>query len=323
MENRKQSMRGKLGVTKPAGFTLVKALQDLREKNRKACDNSNRYFLGAREMMVLGRLINSWKDVVGLQLAHKTCPTRLIRGCLYLNVSDSQWMQTLLFLKGPIIEKLNQLFPDIKIHDIIGRPGEISEAVEELLADADWPDWQQEQSHHLPTDDAELAGLLERCQRKLDARLRGLRQRGFELCRSCEATVTDSPDGICAVCVFASHERNRAEVRALVREMPWLTLAEVHEFETQLTDIEFSALKLELLEDALAFVKELATDLAGEFREVTDHQMRKEMVRAVMLYTGCMPDEVDLEQLESEQIPDPEWPVYLSLKDLAAGEQQC
>ena len=41
MENRKQSIRGKLGVTKPAGFTLVKALQDLREKNRKACDTSN------------------------------------------------------------------------------------------------------------------------------------------------------------------------------------------------------------------------------------------------------------------------------------------
>ncbi len=313
-------MRGKLGATKPAGFTLVKALRDMREKNRKACDDRNRCFLGAREMMVLGRLINSWKDVVGLQLAHKTCPTRLIRGCLYLNVSDSQWMQTLLFLKGTIIEKLNLLFPDMKIHDIIGRPGKISEAVEELLADADWPDWQQESSHHLPTDDAELAGLLERCQRKLDARLRGLRQRGFELCRNCEATVTDSPGGICAVCIFASRERNRAEVRALVKEMPWLTLEEVHEFETQLSAVEFSALKLELLEDTLAFVKELATDLRGEFNEVSHHQMRKEMVRAVMLYTGCMPDEVDLDQLHPEQIPDPEWSSYLNLE---TGEQEC
>jgi len=323
MENRKQSTRGRINATKPAGFTLVKALHGFREKNRKASDDKSRYFLGAREMMVLGRLINSWKDVVGLQLAHKTCPTRLIRGCLYLNVSDSQWMQTLVFFKGTIIEKLNQLFPDMKIHDIIGRPGEISEAVEEMLADADWPDWQQEKAHPFPTDDAEMAGLLERCQRKLDARLRGLRQRGFELCRNCEATVTDSPDGICAVCVFAAREKNRAEVRALVREMPWLMLDEVQEFDAQLSSIEFSALKLELLEDTLAFVKELATELVGEFSEATDHQMRKEMVRAVMLYTGCMPDEVDLEQLEPEQIPDPEWPAWLSLQDLATGEQPC
>jgi len=323
METRKQSTRGKIGATKPAGFTLIKALNGLREKNRKACDNKNHSFLGAREMMVLGRLINSWKDVVGLQLAHKTCPTRLIRGCLYLNVSDSQWMQTLVFLKGPIIEKLNQLFPDMKIHDIIGRPGEISEAVEEMLADADWPDWQQEKARPFPTDDAEMASLLERCQRKLDARLRGLRQRGFELCRSCEANVTDSPEGICAVCIFAARERNRAEVRALVREMPWLALEEVNEFDAELSSIEFSALKLALLEDTLAFVRELATELVGEFSEATRQQMRKEMVRAVMLYTGSMPDEVDLYRLHPEQIPDPDWPMYLTLEAPEAGEQKC
>lgn len=316
-------MRGKIGVTKPASFTLVKALHEMREKNRMACNDKSRQLLGAREIMVLGRLINSWKDVVGLQLAHKTCPTRLIRGCLYLNVSDSPWMQTLVFLKSNIIEKLNQLFPDMKIHDIIGRPGEISEAVEEMLADADWPDWQQENAHALPTDDVELAGLLERCQRKLDARLRGLRQRGFELCRSCEATVTDSPDGICAMCVFAAREKNRAEVRALVKEMPWLTLEELHEFDAQLSSLEFSALKLALLEDTLAFIKELAVELAGEFNQASYRQMRKEMVRAVMFYTGCMPDEVDLDQLHPEQIADPDWPMYLTLEALEAGEQQC
>ena len=271
-------------------------------------------------MLVLGRLVNAWKDIVGLQLAHKTCPTRLIRGCLYLAVSDSQWMQTLLFLKGAIIDKLNQLFPDMKINDIIGRPGEIPEAVEEMLAAADWPDWQQETARLLPTDDAELASMLERCQRKLDARLRGLRQRGFELCCRCEATVTDSPDGICAVCLFAAREQDRAEVRSLVREMPWLTLEELQEFDSRLDVIELSALQLELLENTLAYVRELAMEQTAEFNKESLRQMKKEMVRAVMLYTGCMPDEVDLDNLYPDQIPDSDWPSYLNLD---AGELEC
>ena len=320
MEDRKQSARGRIGAIKPAGYTLVKALTGLREKNRRATEDRNKFILGAREMLVLGRLVNAWKDVVGLQLAHKTCPIRLIRGCLYLAVADSQWMQTLVFLKGAIIEKLNQLFPGVKIVEIIGRPGEIPEGVEELLADADWPDWQQESAHLIPTDDAELGELLERCQRKLDARLRGLRKKGFELCHKCEATVTDSPNGICAVCVFAGRENDRAQVRSLIKEMPWLTLEELHEFDPQLDSIELSAIKLELLEDNLAFIRELAMEQTGEFNEESFRQMKKEMVRAVMLYTGCMPDEVDLDQLHPEQIPDHDWLSYLSLEP---GELQC
>lgn len=320
MEYNRQTAKGRTGSVKPAGFTLFKALSGLREKNHKASSDKSRYFLGAREMLVLGRLVNSWKDVVGLQLAHKTCPTRLIRGCLYLAVSDSQWMQTLQFLKGAIIDKLNQLFPDMKISDIIGRPGEIPAVVEEMLAAADWPDWQQETARSLPTDDPELADMLERCQRKLDARLRGLRQRGFELCRRCEATVTDSSDGICAVCVFAAREKDRAEVRSLVKEMPWLTLEELHEFDSRLDVIELSALQLGLLEDTLAYIRELAMEQTAESNEESLQLMKKEMVRAVMLYTGCMPDEVDLDNLLSEQIPDPDWSSYLSLD---AGELEC
>lgn len=320
MEIRKQSARGRVGAIKPAGFTLVKALSNLREQNRRATEDRSKFLLGAREMLVLGKLVNAWKDVVGLQLAHKTCPTRLIRGCLYLAVADSQWMQTLVFLKTRIIEKLNQLFPDVKITDVIGRPGKIPEAVEELLADADWPDWQKETAHTFPVDDAELGKLLERCQRKLDARLRGLRQKGFDLCRSCEAAVTDSPDRICAVCIFAGREKNRAQVRSLIQEMPWLTIEELHEFDPLLDSVELSAVRLETLENTLAFVRELAMEQTGEFNEEGFRQMKKEMVRAVMLYTGCMPDEVDLDQLHPEQIPDPDWISYLTLE---TGEAQC
>ncbi|PKL43619.1 MAG: hypothetical protein CVV41_07520 [Candidatus Riflebacteria bacterium HGW-Riflebacteria-1] len=320
MEIRKQSARGRVGAIKPAGFTLVKVLSNMREQNRRATEDRSRFVLGAREMMVLGRLVNAWKDVVGLQLAHKTCPTRLIRGCLYLAVADSQWMQTLVFLKARIIDKLNQLFPDMKITEVIGRPGEIPEAVEELLADADWPDWKKEAAHAFPVEDAELGKLLERCQRKLDARLRGLRQKGFDLCRNCEATVTDSPDRICAVCVFAGREQNRAQVRSLIKDMPWLTLDELHEFDSQLDSVELSALRLEMLEDSLGFIRELAMELAAEFNEESFRQMKKEMVRSVMLYTGCMPDEVDLDHLHPEQLPDSDWTAYLAME---AGEIQC
>ncbi|MDD3147759.1 MAG: DciA family protein, partial [Candidatus Riflebacteria bacterium] len=300
---------------------LVKALTGIREANHRASDNRQRFVLTARDLLVLGKLINAWKDIVGLQLAAKTCPTRLIKGKLYLAVADSQWLQTLVFLKARIIEKLNELFPEMKISEIIGKPGIIPPEVEKIVKEASWPEWQSEKIVPMAElKDPELAEQLRRCQQKLDARLKGLEERGYKLCVLCRAAVTRSDNGVCAMCVYKSREDKLLQTRVLISEMPWLTFEEVSEFDGGLGKIEFEAIRNQLLDDSLALIRELAVDLALVYDEECHVRMKKEMVRAMMLFSGCMPDKVDFDYLHTCELPDPEWLHFLAIKP---GEPEC
>lgn len=311
----------RVGQVKPVNYSLVKALSGIRETNHRASDGKQRFVLTARDLLVLGKLINAWKDIVGLQLAAKTCPTRLIKGKLYLAVADSQWMQTLVFLKARIIEKLNELFPEMKITEVIGRPGIIPPEVEKLVKEASWPEWQNEEVVPMAElKDPELSQQLRRCQQKLDARLKGLEERGYKLCLLCRAAVTRSKDGICAMCVYKSREDKLLQTRVLISEMPWLTFDEICEFDGKLDKVEFEAIRTDLLDDSLALIRELAIDLALVFDEEAHIRMKKEMVRAMMLFSGCMPDEVDFDYLHTHELPDPEWLHFLAIKP---GEPEC
>ncbi len=310
----------RIGVAKPVNHSLVKALSDMREASYRASEGKQR-FLTARELLVLGRLINAWKDVVGLQLAAKTCPVRLIKGKLYLTVADSQWMQTLVFLKATIIEKLNGFFPEMSISEVIGRPGKIPPEVARLVKEAAWPDWRSEEVIPMADiKDSELAEQMKRCQQKLDARLKGLEDRGYRLCLLCRAAVTRSADGVCAMCVYKKREDKLLHTRVLISEMPWLTYDEICEFESELTLVEFEAIRSELLEDSLSLINELAADLALLFDEDSYARMKKEMVRAMMLFSGCMPDEVDFDHLHDLDLPDQQWLDFLKIKH---GEPEC
>ncbi len=322
METFKQTaVNRRVGGTKPASFSLVKALSGMREATFRASENRQRFVLTAKELVTLGKLINAWKDVVGLQLAAKTCPTRLIKGRLYLAVADSQWMQTLVFLKAKIIEKLAELFPEMKISEVVGRPGVIPPEVEKMVKEATWPDWQSEDEVPMAElKDQELSEQMRRCQQKLNARLKGLEERGYQLCVLCRAAVTRSKSGVCAMCVYKTREDNLLKARVLISEMPWLTLEEVCEFENGLTGVEFEAIRAELLDESLNLIQELAADLSLNYDEETAARMRKEMVRSMMLFSGCMPDEVDFEHLHTQELPDERWHAYLAIKP---GEPEC
>ncbi|HPT45261.1 MAG TPA: DUF721 domain-containing protein [Candidatus Rifleibacterium sp.] len=322
MESFRQTTgKKRIGQVKPVNHTLIKAISGMREANYRASDGKQRYALTARDLVVLGKLVIAWKDVVGLQLAAKTCPTRLIKGRLYLAVSDSQWLQTLVFLKARIIEKLNELFPEMSISEVIGKPGVIPPEIEKMVKEAAWPEWQTEKVVPMADlKDSELAGQLRRCQQKLDARLRGLEERGYKLCVLCRAAVTRSKNGVCAMCVYKSREDSLLQLRVLVSEMPWLNYAELCEFDNSLSMVEFEAIRVELLDESLKLIDDLAVDLALAYDEDAFTRMKREMVRGMMLFCGCMPDQVDLDHLHDQELPDVHWLNYLAIKP---GEPEC
>ncbi|GAB4266558.1 MAG: hypothetical protein Kow0029_00330 [Candidatus Rifleibacteriota bacterium] len=315
MSNKRRPDQANTGHTMPVKCTLVKVLSGLRKKNFQNSRNSQNFVPTGRHLLILGRLRNAWKDIVGVQLAQKTSPSRMINGKLYLTVSDSQWMHTLTFVKPKILEKLGERFPEFRISDIIGQPGKIPEEQKKHVQDSFWPDWNDFESGSLPeTLDQNLSETIARCKKKLAARMVGLQKQGFSLCKKCNAAMTSSEEGVCAVCRFDQRSEILNIVRALMHEMPWLSLDEIQSCVGEIKTYEFEAIRFELLDECLDLIKEIGEGLKDNFEEKQFCQMKKEMVRAIMLHTGCMPNQVDLFNLSRNQILDEKWIDYLTIE---------
>lgn len=84
-----------------------------------------------------------WNEAVGSEIAAKTCP-QVIRGkVLWVNVSDSVWMQQLHFQKMMLLEQINKRLGKEKIEDIRyhldTRLKEFSETKSLQKANSVWP----------------------------------------------------------------------------------------------------------------------------------------------------------------------------------------
>ncbi len=84
-----------------------------------------------------------WNEVVGREIAEKTRP-QLIRGkVLWVNVSDSVWMQQLHFQKMMLLEKINERLGTDSIEDIRfhldTRMDEVPEENDRRSSNSIWP----------------------------------------------------------------------------------------------------------------------------------------------------------------------------------------
>jgi hypothetical protein len=284
--------------------SIASLRQDRQEKRR---------FAVASNMLNLGNLIVRWKDIVGQQLATKTYPSKLIHGRLYLIVSDSQWMQTLAFVKPQILEKLSSVFPKLKVKDIVGKVGVIPAEAQELTQTQPWPDWQQEaRPDTSQIKNKELAETIERCYQRSSARIKGLEGMGYQRCKVCKALPTRSENGVCAQCVYNAREAKRVQTMALLADMPWLTYEEASESDHELTMLEFDLIKEQLYEHTEAVIKLCGEELLVGYDEQLYEELAHEITRALILRTGCMPDQVDLTRVTARDLPNVKWMLYLN-----------
>lgn len=59
------------------------------------------------EQFIRWKLWAQWKEVVGPTIAQYTEPVGYQRGCLYLWVKNSTWMQQMIFMREPIQKSIN------------------------------------------------------------------------------------------------------------------------------------------------------------------------------------------------------------------------
>ncbi|OIP27224.1 hypothetical protein AUK22_05820 [bacterium CG2_30_54_10] len=315
---RKNSHQRKGGFS-PLKSTVTQCVAIFRNKqhaNRDQNSNSGNWLpedVSACDMVALGRLAYSWEQIAGRDLRRFVYPSRLARGKLTVICADSQWFQTLTYLKPSIHANLRRLFPDLQISSIDGRLGTIPVAVQREPVEV-WPDWNQEGTIDLPDiGNPDLTNTIQTCRKKLQARLKGLTTKGYHLCGKCGFNLIPSGVEACSICTFKAREQDLAKTRSLLNETPWISFDEVKKLVAGLAQLEFDAIRSELLGEALNRIRIFGADLKESFNLGDYLKMRYEMFRAVIFQTGIMPNLVDLDDSSGKFLLDPSWKEFLAL----------
>lgn len=81
--------------------------------------------LGLAERLREAEIWRLWPEVVGQAVAARAVPLRIIKGILTIAVSSGPWKQELTFLKGMMIEKLNERLGGEVVKGIVLKSGQV------------------------------------------------------------------------------------------------------------------------------------------------------------------------------------------------------
>jgi hypothetical protein len=86
--------------------------------------------LGLAERLREADIWRFWPEVVGPTVATRAMPLRIIKGTLTVAVSSGPWKQELGFLKGMMIEKLNERLGGDVVKEIVLKSGKVEQYAE-------------------------------------------------------------------------------------------------------------------------------------------------------------------------------------------------
>lgn len=199
--------------------------------------------LGLAKKFYAQSVLLYWRDIVGDEIAAHSSPVRVIRGMLFVNVTNSVWSHHLFLLKHELIGKINTYIGEEVINDIRFQAGKSEnyqnqqekEPEEEVFSPAKLRTVRltKEEVENYKTMVASVAdpNLQKRILSLLykDGATKKLKMKAqWQPCRIC-GTLRPPQEDYCTVCKVEQKEKNQNEVRLLLSEAPWLTYAQVKE----------------------------------------------------------------------------------------------
>lgn len=301
----------------PIKNMLVNAISVLKRRSSRHSNSYQRqkFVPGANEIVNLGKLFYRWEEIVGAELYSKVWPERCFRKSITLVVKDHQWLNTLTFFKQLIIKKISDFFPELKVKKIIAKVGKMPDTSKFNIKQPtkDWPDWNNESDMHFPSEiSEELSELMARCRKKLNARVKGLKESGYFICNKCSSNIVYKEGDVCAVCQFKDRLKQLYKIRNILTEEPWIHYSELRLDFHDLSVAEFESIKLLLLQDTMSYIEQMGNLLIDSYNKDLDAEMRSEMVRAVVLITGETPDKIDLNEMDNKLYMSDSWKIYLA-----------
>jgi|GEM_PF-724146 len=308
---------GRRGIY-PLKNLICQTISGIRQKNlqnrtRTSTNYSSLppFASGSKEILFLGCLIYRWKVIVGPDLFRNTYPVRLIHGRLVILCSDSQWMHTLSFVKTQIMEKIRQMYPEMKIDAVQSKLGEIPREIY-IAPPLNFPDWTKEKEIPLPEiQNNELAQIIQRCRKKLSSRLKGLSERGYSLCPKCGASLLPSGQNLCSQCLFQAKQSDLICARNIINEMPWISYNEVRQTTPAISNLEIDSIKSGILGESISRVSMLYSRWLESRDPSIVGEIKFEMIRSIILKTGYSPETIDLQKKDFIILFEPEWEMIL------------
>ncbi len=72
-----------------------------------------------KEMSETNFILENWEKIVGKDIASNTSPVKLYKYTLFISVANSVIMGEMMYKKNELIEKINSVFKEKKIKNII------------------------------------------------------------------------------------------------------------------------------------------------------------------------------------------------------------
>ncbi|MCX8092647.1 MAG: DUF721 domain-containing protein [Candidatus Goldbacteria bacterium] len=72
-----------------------------------------------KELNETNFILENWEEIVGKDIADNTFPVKLYKHTLFINVKNSVIMEEMIYKKNELIEKINSVFKEKKIKNII------------------------------------------------------------------------------------------------------------------------------------------------------------------------------------------------------------
>ena len=243
-------------------------------------------------------LFFNWRSLVGDTVADHVRPAKLEYKTLFVAIDSAPWKMEFQFKKSAVIKAIND-DAECKLIDeiLIGRafkaltppshdpdpltPDEIiardlpnvsltDEELDEILSNS--PAIENERLRTIMLDTSKARARLRKCRLK----------HGWKRCATCERLV---PPGevFCDDCLLKELERFRQTVAEVIREVPWLTYAQLHrEMENRMPHM----IK-QLYPETVSSIRATAVQQLARSIDLRD---KRQLKRLVMIYRQLPPD---------------------------------
>jgi hypothetical protein len=242
--------------------------------------------------------INHWPEIVGAEIAKHSCPTKIEYGIIVVTVANSAWCHHLSMMKQNIITKLNDFIGEKLINDIRFQAGSLKNCHNEeegpleqtlpdfRLAKLDNTEVTAAQEIVNASQNIELRDKLLRIIKKDFSLKKIKRKEHWKKCAIC-STLCAPGELYCTVCDRARRDDLLAQIRALLREAPWLKYHELNQY-LKCTPYEYDDAKNHVVASLLPTIKNSA-----------DNPDKMTLVTLSMLITCMKPEAITEEILEA------------------------
>lgn len=259
---------------------------------------------GAEKEYARRWVLSHWREIVGETIARHVRPMGIRQEILYLHSYEPVWQNELRMRMEQIIRLVNNYGGCRLVKEMrFTRPWEHPEALdllavreEEAARKKDDGDWGRERSR-VPLTEEEMAAAAEKGRRCRDPELGDMtaslyrkqiqlkklqKSKGFKPCPVCGILTEKGKGGeagLCPACRMKEEEKLRADIRRVLKEIPWAHMKEMREYVPEATPALIA-------EQRALLVQQLASEV-----EVSDRESLKAM-QLVMLARGIPPEQL-------------------------------